>query len=291
MYSKIIKKLRDLANGKKGLWINNLTLKRSLEVGDIVNCIYDYENKILIIEKTPLLGSHTVSYRKNNPNVPILDIKNGSLSKLFEGIEKVEIQFYENRIVVKTAFIEEKQNERERKQGLRTFELFCGGGTLSEQFKYAGFTPIGGLEFNEICLKYFEHNHTSNTYTILSDIKNVQAEEYPKDIDVVLCGIPCTTFTKSNKTMQEALSRQAKGLVTQKDLELLNTRYEAEYLTFYVLEAIRAMNPKTVVIEEVVEYSTTNASELLRGILKHMKYNNRYSYSKKTMVLSCKCRE
>ena len=37
-----LKKLRDLENGKKGLWINNLTLKKSLEVGDTINCIYDF---------------------------------------------------------------------------------------------------------------------------------------------------------------------------------------------------------------------------------------------------------
>lgn len=49
------------------------------------------------------------------------------------------------------------------KNQLRTL-LFCGGGTLSEHFKYAGFTPVGGLEFNENYLKYFEHNHTSSTH-------------------------------------------------------------------------------------------------------------------------------
>lgn len=272
MYSKIIKKLRDLENGKKGLWINNLTLKKSLEVGDTINCTYDFNNKVLIIEKAEILGSHTVSFRKSNPNIPILDIKNGSLTKLFEDVEKVEIQFYENKIVVKTALVEEKQKEREQKQQLRTFELFCGGGTLSEQFKYAGFTPVGGLEFNENCLKFFEHNHTSSTYTILSDIRDVQLEEYPKNVDVVLCGIPCPPFSRGNKMMQEALLRHNKGEATEEDMILLESRYEAEYLTYYVLEAIRAMNPKTVVVEEVVEYSTTNASELLRGILRHMNY-------------------
>jgi site-specific DNA-cytosine methylase len=272
MYSKIIKNLRDLENGKKGLWINNLTLKKSLEVGDAINCIYDFENKVLIVEKAEILGNHTVSFRKSNPTVPILDIKNGSLTRLFQDVEKVEIQFYENKIVVKTALVEQKQIERESKEQLRTFELFCGGGTLSEHFKYAGFTPIGGLEFNENCLKFFEHNHTSSKITILSDIRDVQAEEYPKNVDVALCGIPCTTFTKSNKQMQEALSRHNNGESTDEDKILLESRYEAEYLTYYVLEAIRAMNPKTVVVEEVVEYSTTNAAELLRGILRHMNY-------------------
>ena len=106
MYSKIVKKLRDLENGKKGLWINNLTLKKSLEVGDAINCIYDFENKVLIVEKAEILGNHTVSYRKSNPEIPILDIKNGFLTRLFEYVEKVEIKFYENKIVVKPALIE-----------------------------------------------------------------------------------------------------------------------------------------------------------------------------------------
>lgn len=273
MYSKIIKKLRDLEKGKKGLWINNLTLKKSLEVGDIVDCKYDFEKKILIVEKVELFGSHTVSFRKSSPETPILDIKNGSLSKLFEGVEKVEIQFYENKIVVKIAHIEEKETERKNKIGLRTFELFCGGGTLSEQFKYNNFEIVGGLEYQENCLKFFEHNHNSSSLTILSDIKDMVPSDYPKDIDVVLCGIPCTTFTSANKTMMEASARQKNGNETDDDLVLLEQKNEAEYLVFYVLEAIRVMNPKVVCVEEVVEFSKTNASDLLRGILRHMNYS------------------
>lgn len=52
--------------------------------------------------------------------------------------------------------------------------------------------------------------------------------------------------------MIEAFARYKNGIASQKDLELIEERNQAEYLTFYVLEAIRAMNVKTVVIEEVV---------------------------------------
>lgn len=50
------------------------------------------------------------------------------------------------------------------------------------------------------------------------------------------------------------------------------------------------MNPKTVV-EEVVEYSNTNAAELLRGILRHMNYQisetiSTGSHTAKKMVFS-----
>jgi len=49
-------------------------------------------------------------------------------------------------------------------------------------------------------------------------------------------------------------------------------KYEAEALTFYVLTAIKAMNPKTVVVEEVQAYSESPASMMLRTVLAQMGY-------------------
>lgn len=272
MFKKIIKRLRELPNSRKGLWVNNLTLKESFEAGDTVNISYDFSNKIVIVEKAELLGNHTISCRKSDEKrTPILDIKNQSIDNLFKDVEKVEIQFYKDRLVIKVAAIEESRNERINKTGLKTFELFCGGGTLSQMFKQAGFTPIGGLEIEEKYLDVFEDNHNPK-YTILSSLEDVTPNDYPNDVDVLLAGIPCDKFSPSNKGMIEAFARYKNGIASQKDLELIEERNQAEYLTFYVLEAIRTMNVKTVVIEEVVPYSVTNASHLLRGILKHMGY-------------------
>lgn len=272
MVTKIIKRLRELPNSKKGIWVNNLTLRKSFEAGDTVNISYDFSNKIVIVEKAEILGNHTISFRKSDEKrTPILDIKNQSIDNLFKDVEKVEIQFYKDRLVIKVAAIEELKNERINKTGLKTFELFCGGGTLSQMFKQAGFNPVGGLEIEEKYLEVFEDNHNPK-YTILSSLEDVTPNDYPKDVDVLLAGIPCTKFSSSNKGMIEAFARYKNGIASQKDLELIEERNQAEYLTFYVLEAIRATNVKTVVIEEVVPYSVTNASHLLRGILKHMGY-------------------
>lgn len=272
MYAKIIKRLRELSNSRKGIWVNNLTLKKSFEAGDTVNISYDYTNKIVIVEKAEILGNHTISYRKSDEKrTPILDIKNQTIDNLFKDVEKVEIQFFKDKLVIKVAAIEELKNERTNKNGLKTFELFCGGGTLSQMFKQAGFIPTGGLEISEKYLEVFENNHNPK-YTILSSLEDVTPNDYPKDIDVLLAGIPCDKFSPSNKGMIEAVSRNKSGNATEKDMQLLEERNQAEYLTFYVLEAIRAMNVKTVVIEEVEAYSLTNASQLLRGILKHMGY-------------------
>lgn len=72
--------------------------------------------------------------------------------------------------------------------------------------------------------------------------------------------------------MQEALKRQKEGRATEEDLKLLESRYKAEALTFFVLESLRAINPKNIVIEEVVEYADTSASHMLRRVLKSMGY-------------------
>lgn len=272
--SRIIKDLRNLTNGKKGLWINNLTLKESMDVGDKAIKDYNFESKTITITKVEdgENSDTTISYRKSSPGTPILDLKNNTFHEMYKDVEKVEIKFLKGKIIITIAEIEKNEIKRREKTSMKTFELFCGGGTLSHHFKLAGFNPSGGVEFNENCLNYYINNH-GHEGTILSDIKDVTASMYPKDIEVVLVGIPCQTFTKANKQMVDAKARDAKGIASEEDQLIIDTQNQAEYLTFYVLEALRAMNPKTIVVEEVVEYTSTQAYAMLKYILKVMNYN------------------
>ena len=271
LFSKTIRKLRDLGKNKKGVFVCNLNLKKSFNVGDEVDYNYDFENKVLTVIKNQN-GNHRVSFRKSEPDMPILDIKNQTVFQLFQDAEKVEVCFYPNRVEIKLSKVEKLKQQRETNSELTTFELFCGGSTMSKMFRQAGFTPIGGLEINEKCLELAEYNHDTFKYTILADIRDVHSSDYLKNVNTVLAGIPCPPFSKANKKMQEALKRQKEGRATEEDLELLESRYEAEALTFFVLESLRAINPKNIVIEEVVEYADTSASHMLRRVLKSMGY-------------------
>lgn len=239
MLTKIIKRLRELPNSKKGIWVNNLTLRKSFEAGDTVNISYDFSNKIVIVEKAEILGNHTISFRKSDEKrTPILDIKNQSIDNLFKNVEKVEIQFYKDRLVIKVAAIEELKNERINKTGLKTFELFCGGGTLSQMFKQAGFNPVGGLEIEEKYLEVFEDNHKPR-YTILSSLEDVTTKDFPKDADVLLVGIPCDKFSPSNKGMIEAFARYKNGIASEKDLELIEERFILISLKLWVIPPLQ----------------------------------------------------
>lgn len=51
LFSKTIRKLRDLGKNKKGVFVCNLNLKKSFNVGDEVDYNYDFENKVLTVIK------------------------------------------------------------------------------------------------------------------------------------------------------------------------------------------------------------------------------------------------
>lgn len=268
---KAIKNLKTTKSGGKRFWEEGADFSRCFIPGDVVNCYYDFDKKVFIVEKTEILGSHTISSRANGK--PILDIKNKKLTELFEGVEKVEILYYPDKLIVKVAQVEVLKNQRKAKKGFRTFEIFCGAGTLSQMFKQAGFTPIGGLELEDDFLVNYELNHRNeNTFTISSSIEDVLSKDYP-EADVGLIGIPCPAYSNGNKQMIDAIARREKGVSTIEDEPILEKLYTAQALTYYVIEAIRAMNLRTVVIEEVVAYSKTPESFMLRTILKQMGYH------------------
>ena len=137
--------------------------------------------------------------------------------------------------------------------------MFCGGGTLSRFFEQAGFNIVGGLELDEEYLSLFHENNIGDKiYSINGRIEDIHSSYFPKNIDIVLSGIPCTTFSGSNVKLKTALKNKREG--KPYDVEELRKADQGESLTFYVLMAIKAMNPRTVVVEEVVEYSESSAS-------------------------------
>ncbi len=256
----------------KRVWIVNKTLQQTFAAGEKVDVHYDKSNAQIRIKKTDgILSNHTVSSRGNG--TPIIDLKNQKVGETFgENVEKIEVLYFENEIVIKVAKLEIFKQKRAAKTGLNTFELFAGAGTLTHFFKQAGFNIKGGLELNEDYLALFhENNPGEEIYSINGRIEDLHTSYLPKDIDVLLSGIPCTTFSGSNVKLKAALKARREGRLY--DEEEIKKADNGESLTFYVLTAIRAMNPRTVVVEEVVEYSESSASIMLRTVLEHMGYS------------------
>ena len=256
----------------KRIWIVNKALQKTFGAGEKVKVAYDKANNQIKITKPNsfLEGNHTISSRGNG--TPVLDLKNKNIADTLGDVDKIEVLYYKNEIVVKVAKVDHFKAKRAEKTGLNTFELFCGAGTLTHFFKNAGFNIVGGLELDEEYLALFhENNPSEKIYSINGRIEDIHSSYFPKDVDVILSGIPCTTFSGSNVKLKTALKNKREG--KPYDVEELKKADQGESLTFYVLMAIKAMNPRTVVVEEVVEYSESSASIMLRSVLEHMGYN------------------
>lgn len=254
------------------VYISNKSLLSVFPVGEKVKVNYDIANKQITVKQADLLsGNHTISKKGNG--TPVLDIKGKKVAETFgKEIEKIEVLYYENQIVIKIAKSEHFKAKRAEKKGKNTFELFAGAGTLTHFFKEAGFNVRGGLELDDDYLALFHTNNPGEEiYSIGGRLEDIHTSYYPRDIDIVLSGIPCTNYSVSNVKLKEAQKAKREG--KEYDEAVVAKEYEAEALTFYVLTAIRAMNPKTVVVEEVVPYSESPASMMLRTVLTQMGYD------------------
>ena len=121
-------------NNNKRIWIANKNILNSFSIGESVAIDYkDNEKEIEINPANPLLTCNSISSR--NGNTPIIDIKNSNVTQVFKGIEKVEVRYYEKKIVIRATKSEIDKNERNNKGYNTMFELFCGGGTMTSFLK------------------------------------------------------------------------------------------------------------------------------------------------------------
>lgn len=254
------------------VYVSNKSLQSVFPAGEKVAVDFDLNKKQITIKQADFLsGNHTISKKGNG--TPVLDIKSKKVTETFgEDVEKIEVIYYNDQIVIKIAKSEHFKAKRAAKTGKNTFELFAGAGTLTHFFKEAGFNIRGGLELDDDYLALFHTNNPSEEiYSIGGRLEDIHTSYYPRDIDVVLSGIPCTNYSAGNIKLKAAQKAKREG--KDYDEAEIAKEYEAEALTFYVLTAIRAMNPKTVVVEEVQAYSESPASMMLRTILTQMGYD------------------
>ncbi len=111
-------------------------------------------------------------------------------------------------------------------------DLFCGIGGFSKGFEMAGFKVVLGIDNWEVALNTFEANH-DNTKVINEDIREVSDEFFKqyKETDVIIAGPPCQGFSMCGTR---------------------NINDDRNNLFREVLRAVKNVNPKIVVIENVV---------------------------------------
>ncbi len=92
--------------------------------------------------------------------------------------------------------------------GYNFIDLFCGCGGLSEGFKLAGFTCLGGIDINKPAIDTFSKNFPK-AKAICADLLQMGTENIVEqfgdlsNVDVIIGGPPCQGFSAANRYKKE----------------------------------------------------------------------------------------
>lgn len=146
-------------------------------------------------------------------------------------------------------------NKSNSTSGLRTIDLFCGGGGSSYGARNAGVEIVAGFDMWSTAIKAYKANFPeSKTYE--GDLRKLIPETIKKDIgeiDLILASPECTnhSFAKGAKERDEASKQTA----------------------FEVTRYAKAFHPKWIVIENVVEMQSWSGHSKLMDELWDLKYS------------------
>ena len=160
---------------------------------------------------------------------------------------------------VRASVISSIHTNKNSKKKFKVLDLFCGAGGLSYGFKLAGFSIVGGVEWDPSIMLTHRNNFKSE-FEFTGDIKEVTneiIEQKLKDVDVIIGGPPCQGFSSANRH--------------EKELDDPRNKLFYEYLRF-----VKVIQPKVFVIENVKEILTKDdgyAKNRILEITKQLGYN------------------
>ena len=248
----------------KRVWLQTRYLERiGLEKNSPIDIDFSTDTRQITIKKVDV-GSHRVSGRANG--LPIIDVKNKQVAEtLGENVDKITVRFYQNKIIISVSSFDRNLADRRSKTGAKAVEIFSGGGTLSKFAELAGFQMDTVVERDDNFVEVFERNFDHVT-TICADVHDVEMEDLPSDASLLQFGYPCTEFSVSNIVS----ARKAKD--ANQSEEALEAKRTANYLSLALVNIIRQVNPRVILIEEVKAFQNSLPFDLLKFELERMKY-------------------
>ncbi len=222
-------------------------------------------------------GKFLVSKRTKNGQVtPLLEIREQSLAKIFDGVEMLRVSIQRGKIIITAHHQQELVNERvdrlinkvANQEPLSVCSIFHGGGVLDAAM-HAGLEQAGiksklamAIELEGKYLDSSRRNNPElwdeNSIAIESPVQFVPLNKNPPPVDIVIGGIPCTGASKSGKSKNK--------------LEYAESHEAAGAMFFSFLRIVQVLNPALVIIENVPEYADTASWVVIRSVLDSLGY-------------------
>ena len=209
-------------------------------------------------------GDRTVSARGKSRPGAIIDINTSKLLDVFKAGTSLHVVAEGKQITITPA---KSAIKRAARVLTRTaISLFAGGGLLDKAASNAGFKTVAAVEVNPTYAEVWEMNHTGSMHEM--PIEEVDFTEMAKRLDqplgLLIAGRPCQPYSN--------IRRLDRGGQTKRDKTLPPEAHELGHLDYYMLAAIDALNPHTVVIENVTGYLKAGSSYMVQGVLRAMGY-------------------
>lgn len=235
--------------GAPRLWIEGKYLAQfGFEKGCSISL--QYEEGAVVIRRED--GGRKVAGRRNRP---IIDVNTQRLAAIFQPSEKVLVTITEGVIRVDHT---DADRIRVRPKDKTAGSVFSGGGLLDQAVAQAGFRTVFGIEVNEDYADVWQQNYGATMHQMcVSDAARIGLPS----VELLTMGIPCQPFSKARRQAGNA----KRSSTSYADHELAD-------MTFFAAMMINAVNPRTVIIEEVPGYIDTDLCSMLQQAMRRMDY-------------------
>jgi DNA (cytosine-5)-methyltransferase 1 len=219
-------------------------LQAGFERGQSIAATFEHGRVVIHLDDQ---GDRCVS---GKGDTPVIDINSAALRESLGDAERLTVRIKGERIVIERERTEARRASRPTNG--REGSLFSGGGLLSESAHQAGFEPAWAVEIDPTYADTFTENHPD------AHMFNMSVHEVPtrelEPVELLTAGIPCQPFSRKRCTSGMPES------------------HELGDMTFWTLRIIEAVNPRTIVVEQVEHYLKSASYTVLTAALDRLGY-------------------
>ncbi|MDP3674194.1 MAG: DNA cytosine methyltransferase [Novosphingobium sp.] len=265
--------------GAPRVWLQGQSLARAGFTPRTRYTVSKEQNGIVL--RKQLAGPRMVSSKlRSEKETPIIDINNGELLALFEGLDCVRVIYREDEIYILPQASDQRARERvaratqlmETGEPLQFGSLAHGIGVMDEALA-AGFAKGGistELKFsNEIRADFSDHvmevgrEYRPSTIGLNGRMQELAFDEYVMkkvgQCDVLSSGIPCSGASVAGRAKRKLVHPESHP--------------EVGHLVLPIMAMVPRFNPLVIVLECVVSYLNSSSMEIIRTFLIEMGYS------------------
>ena len=225
--------------------------------GSCFHARYDASAIVIVASRE----GRSVSGKRDN-RVGVIDLHCNAVEEAFGTAEHVEVCCRLGSIHIRLSRIQQRRALRELNS--KSVSVFAGGGLLAEAARQAGFKSIAAIEVDRRYADVYQLNHGG--WMINASVEDVPWDTLSElaPIGLLEMGIPCEPYSASRRLNRGGQARRDKALPPE--------AHELGDMVYWAIKAADALNPHTVVIEEVPRFLESGAGYILRQSLQRMGY-------------------